>query len=33
VRVKIGLPANVQKHYDRMSARPAVRKALKDEGL
>ncbi|MGA7196349.1 MAG: glutathione S-transferase N-terminal domain-containing protein [Roseiarcus sp.] len=32
-RVKIGLPMNVQKHYDRMTDRPAVRKALKDEGL
>jgi glutathione S-transferase len=33
VRLKIGLPANVQKHYERMMNRPAVRKALKDEGL
>jgi glutathione S-transferase len=33
VRLKIGLPANVQRHYDRMMDRPAVRKALKDEGL
>jgi len=32
-RLKIGLPANVQKHFDRMSGRPAVRKALRDEGL
>jgi glutathione S-transferase len=32
-RLKIGLPANVQKHYDRLSQRPAVRKALRDEGL
>ncbi len=32
-RLKIGLPINVQKHYDRMTDRPAVRKALKDEGL
>jgi glutathione S-transferase len=32
-RLKLGLPANVQKHFDRMMDRPAVRKALKDEGL
>ncbi len=32
-RLKIALPANVQKHFDRMSGRPAVRKALRDEGL
>jgi glutathione S-transferase len=33
VRLKFGVPANVQRHYDRMMNRPAVRKALKDEGL
>jgi glutathione S-transferase len=32
-RLKIPLPANVQKHFDGMSGRPAVRKALRDEGL
>jgi glutathione S-transferase len=32
-RLKVGLPPNVQKHFDRMSGRPAVRKALRDEGL
>jgi glutathione S-transferase len=32
-RLKIALPANVQKHFDRMSGRPAVRKALRAEGL
>jgi glutathione S-transferase len=32
-RLKIALPANVQKHFDSMSGRPAVRKALRDEGL
>jgi glutathione S-transferase len=33
VRLNLGLPANVQRHYERMMDRPAVRKALKDEGL
>jgi len=32
-RLNVGLPMNVQKHFDRMAARPAVRKALKDEGF
>ena len=32
-RLALGLPANLRKHYERMMARPAVRKALKDEGL
>jgi glutathione S-transferase len=32
-RLNIGLPVNVQRHFDRMTARPAVRKALKDEGI
>jgi len=32
-RMKSPLPANIQKHFDRMSGRPAVRKALSDEGL
>lgn len=32
-RLALGLPANLNRHYDRMMARPAVRKALKDEGL
>ncbi len=33
VRLKSGLPANVRAHFDRMMERPAVQKALKDEGL
>jgi glutathione S-transferase len=33
VRLKTGLPANVEKHFERMMDRGAVRKALKDEGL
>ncbi len=32
-RLNMSLPANVRKHYDRMMGRPAVRKALRDEGL
>ena len=32
-RLAIALPANLRKHYQRMTARPAVKKALKDEGL
>lgn len=32
-RLKQPMPANVAKHYERMRARPAVAKALKDEGL
>jgi glutathione S-transferase len=32
-RLAIGLPAGVRSHYERMMARPAVKKALKDEGL
>ncbi len=32
-RLAIALPANLSKHYQRMTARPAVKKALKDEGL
>jgi glutathione S-transferase len=32
-RLNIELPANVRRHYERMMERPAVRKALKDEGL
>jgi glutathione S-transferase len=32
-RVAMPLPANLRKHYERMMARPAVKKALKDEGL
>jgi len=32
-RVKSGLPANVQRHYERMMSRQSVQKALRDEGL
>jgi glutathione S-transferase len=32
-RLKQQLPANCAKHYERMRARPAVAKVLKDEGL
>lgn len=32
-RLKQQLPANVAAHYERMRARPAVQKVLKDEGL
>ena len=32
-RLKTGLPPNVGKHFARMMDRPAVRKALEDEGL
>jgi glutathione S-transferase len=32
-RVKIPLPANMQAHFDRMKARPAVQKTLQAEGL
>ncbi|MBV8107211.1 MAG: glutathione S-transferase N-terminal domain-containing protein [Hyphomicrobiales bacterium] len=32
-RLNLGLPSNVQRHYEQMVDRPAVRKALKDEGL
>ncbi len=32
-RLAMGMPAGVRKHYERMMARPAVEKALKDEGL
>ncbi len=32
-RAKIGLPANLTAHYERMSARPAVQRALAAEGL
>jgi len=32
-RLRIPLPANLEAHYRRMMARPAVAKALKDEGL
>ena len=32
-RLKTGLPANVQKHFERMMARPSVKKVLEDEGL
>jgi len=32
-RVKMGLPPNVQRHYDRMMSRQSVQKALRDEGL
>jgi glutathione S-transferase len=32
-RVKIPLPANLQAHFDRMKARPAVQKTLQAEGL
>jgi glutathione S-transferase len=32
-RVKLPLPPNVQKHYDRMMSRQSVQKALRDEGL
>ncbi len=32
-RLKQPMPANVAKHYERMRARPAVQKVLKDEGL
>lgn len=32
-RLNIELPANVRRHYERMMERPAVRRALKDEGL
>jgi hypothetical protein len=28
-----GLSPNVEKHFERMMDRPAVRKALEDEGL
>jgi glutathione S-transferase len=33
VRLKTGLPAHVQRHYERMMARQSVQKALRDEGL
>jgi glutathione S-transferase len=33
VRLKTGLPTNVERHFERMMDRPAVRKALEDEGL
>ena len=33
VRVKIALPANCQRHFQTMKARPAVRRALAAEGL
>src|SRR5208283_1810337 len=32
-RLAIGLPAGLSGHYERMMARPAVKRALKDEGL
>ena len=32
-RLQTDLPAHVQSHFERMMDRPAVRKALKDEGL
>jgi glutathione S-transferase len=32
-RLKIPLPAGVQAHYERMRARPAVTRALENEGL
>ncbi len=32
-RLNIDLPANLRNHYERMMTRPAVRKALKNEGL
>jgi glutathione S-transferase len=32
-RLMIGLPVNVQKHFELMMARPSVKKALEDEGL
>lgn len=32
-RLNIPLPANLRAHYERMTARPAVARALKDEGL
>jgi len=32
-RLGLGLPTNVQRHYERMMARPSVRRAFKDEGL
>lgn len=31
--LKTGLPANVEKHFERIMDRGAARKALKDEGL
>jgi glutathione S-transferase len=33
VLLKTGLPPNVEQHFERMIDRPAVRKALEDEGL
>ena len=33
LRLKTGLPPNVEKHFERMMDRPGVRKALEDEGL
>lgn len=32
-RVKCGIPPNVQRHYDRMSGRQSVQRALRDEGF
>jgi glutathione S-transferase len=32
-RLKQQLPANLAKHYERMRARPAIKKVLTDEGL
>ena len=32
-RLNIGLPANLRRHYQHMTARPAVRNALEDEAL
>ena len=32
-RLKSGLPANVQKHFERMMDRPSVKRALEDEDL
>ena len=32
-RLKQPLPGNLAKHYDRMRARPAIKKVLTDEGL
>ena len=32
-RLNMKLPANVSAHYDRMMARPAVQRAVQQEGL
>jgi glutathione S-transferase len=32
-RLKTGLPPNVQRHFERMTGRQSVQKALKDEGF